>query len=202
MGDVLSLLFMNENSVLLGADVISRRLALDAVCRCGDAGVFSRGTNAKVRSGSLNGVLSSNTTKTVLRSLVGLNDLGATISNLRSLSESLTILEVDIRFLVREFRALGSESRCGILGTESRSLHAEGTSSCLVFKTSLIKAELATWAIDTEIGLRGLESEVDLGPLVLVRSVVLAEASRSLAANCLLEASNSASGARAQGSES
>jgi len=99
-------------------------------------------------------------------------------------------------------RALGSESRCSVLGTESRSLHAEGTSSCLVFKTSLIEAELATWAIDTEIGLGGLESEVDLGPLVLVRSVVLAESSRGLCPNSLLEASNSASGVRAKGSES
>jgi len=100
VGDVLSLLFMNENSVLLGADVVSRRLALDAVCRRGDAGLFSRGPNAKVRSRSLNSVLSSNTAKLVLRSLVGLNDLGATISNLRSPSPSLAILEVNLGLLV------------------------------------------------------------------------------------------------------
>ena len=198
MGNVLCFLGMKENSVLLRADVVSRGLTLDSVRGSSDAGFFSGGTDCEVRSGSLNSVLSSNTAKRVAGSLVGLNDLGATIRNLRSLGDTLAVNEVEIWLLVLELRALGSEFGSGVFGTESRSLHAEGTSSCLVFKTSLIETELATWAIDAEIGLRGLESEVNLGPLVLVGSVVLAEASRGLAANCLLEASNSASGVRAE----
>jgi len=198
VGNVLCFLGMKENSVLLRADVVSRGLTLDSVSGSSDAGFLSGGTDCEVRSGSLNSVLSGNTAKIVARSLVGLNDLGATIRNLRSLGETLAVNEVEIWLLVLELRALGSELGSGVLGTESRSLHAEGTSSCLVFKTSLIETELATWAIDAEIGLRGLESEVNLGPLVLVRSVVLAEASRGLSANSLLEASNSASGVRAE----
>jgi len=195
------LLLLNENAVL-GADVVSRGLALDSVRGSSDAGVLDGGTNAEVGSGSLNRVLSSNTTKFVLRGLVGLNDLGAAISNLRSLSDSNTFLEMNIRFLVRELRALRGEAGGGVLGTESGSLHAESASSCLVFKTSLIEAELATWAVDAEIGLGGLEFEVNLGSLVLVGTVVLAEASSGLCSNSLLEASNSASGVRAEGSES
>jgi len=198
VGNVLCFLGMKENSVLLRADVVSRGLTLDSVSGSSDAGFLSGSTDCEVRSGSLNSVLSGNTAKRVARSLVGLNDLGATIRNLRSLGETLAVNEVEIWLLVLELRALGSELGSGVFGTESRSLHAEGTSSCLVFKTSLIETELATWAIDAEIGLRGLESEVNLGPLVLVRSVVLAEASRGLLANSLLEASNSASGVRAE----
>jgi len=129
-------------------------------------------------------------------------DLGATISHRRCMSSSLAINEVDIRSLVREFRALGSEAGCCVLGTKSGSLHAEGTSSCLILKTSLVEAELATWAVYAELGLRSLESEVNLGPLVLVGSVVLAEASRGGAANSILEATNSSSSTTAESSES
>ena len=125
------LLLLNENAVL-GADVVSRGLALDSVRGSSDAGVLDGGTNAEVGSGSLNSVLSGDTAKAVARSLISLTDLGATISHRRCMNGSLAINEVDIRSLVREFRALGSEAGCCVLGTKSGSLHAEGASSCLV----------------------------------------------------------------------
>jgi len=202
VGNVLSRLGVETNSVLLRADIVSGRLAFDGVRRSSDASVLTRGADTEVGSGSLNSVLSGDTAKRVARSLVGLLDLGATVKHRRCLGNSLAINEVDIRSLVREFGALGSEAGSGVFGTESGSLHAEGASSCLVLETSLVEAELATWAVDAELGLGGLESEVNLGSLVLVRSVVLAEASRGGAADSLLEATNSASGARAKRSES
>ena len=112
-----------------------------------DTRFLKRGTDAEVGSGSLNSILSGDTAKAVARSLIGLTDLGATISHRRCMSGSLAINEVDIRSLVREFRALGSEAGCCVLGTESGSLHAEGASSCLVLKTSLVEAELAAGAV-------------------------------------------------------
>ena len=132
MGNVFSGLGVETDSVLLRADIISRRLTLDGVRRCLDTRFLKRGTDAEVGSGSLNSVLSGDTAKAVARSLIGLTDLGATISHRRCMSGSLAINEVDIRSLVREFRALGSEAGCCVLGTKSGSLHAEGASSCLV----------------------------------------------------------------------
>jgi len=202
VGNVFSGLGVETDSVLLRADIVSRRFTLDGVCRSMDSRFLSGGTDAEVGSGSLNSVLSGNTAKAVARSLIGLTDLGATISHSRCGNGSLAINEMDIRSLVREFRALGSEAGCCVLGTESGSLHAEGASSCLVLKTSLVEAELAAGAVDAELGLGGLESEVNLGPLVLVRSVVLAEASRGDAANSILEATKSSSSATAKSSES
>ena len=202
MGNVLSRLGVETNSVLLRADIVSGRLAFDGVRRSSDASVLTRGADTEVGSGSLNSVLSGDTAKRVARSLVGLLDLGATVKHRRCLGNSLAINEVDIRSLVREFGALGSEAGSGVFGTESGSLHAEGASSLLVLKTSLVEAKLTAGAVDAELGLGGLESEVNLGSLVLVRSVVLAEASRGGAADSLLEATNSASGARAKRSES
>jgi len=177
VGNVLSGLGVETNSVLLRADIVSGGLAFDGVRRSSDARVFTRGTDAEVGSGSLNSVLSGDTAKRVARSMVGLLDLGATITHRRCLSSSLAINKVDIRSLVREFGSLGSEAGCGVFGTESGSLHAEGASSCLVLEASLVETKLATWAVDAKLGLGGLESEVNLGSLVLVRSVMLAEAS-------------------------
>ena len=202
MRNVLSVFGVKSDSVLFRADVVSGRYTLGSISRSSNTRVLNGGADTEVGSGSLNSVLSMYTFKAVARSVVGLLDLGAAIKHRRCLSGSLAINEVDIRSLVRELRALGSEAGSGVLGTESGSLHAESTSSCLVLKTSLVETKLATGAVDAELGLGGLESEVNLGSLVLVGSVVLAEASGGGAANSLLEATNSGSGGSAERSES
>jgi len=200
--NVLCGLVMETNSVLLRADVVSRRHTLVSVTRSSDSGVLSWGFDAEVRSGSLNSVLSGDTAKVVLRSTIGLGDSGTTIFHCRCLSNSLTINEVDIRSLVRELRALGSEFGSGVLGTEGGSLHAESSSSCLILKTSLIEAKPATGAVDAELGLGGPESEINLGPLVFVGSAVLGKASLGSLANSSLEATNSRSSACTERSKS
>jgi hypothetical protein len=178
---------------MLGADVVSGSFALHGCFRSPDARFFPGGADAKVGPGSLDGVLGSRSSKFIGWAVEVLSDCGATVPHLRCLSGSLTLNELDIRSLVGELRALGSESGSGVLGSKTRSLHAESASSCLVFQTGLIEAKLATGAIDAEIGAGSLDPKVNTGPLVLVRSVVLAEASGGPAANSCLEASNATS---------
>ena len=182
----------------LGADVVSGSFALHSVARSPDAGFLPGGADAKVGPGSLDSVLGSRSSKFIGWAGEGLLDCGATVPHLRCLSGSLSLNEVEIGSLVGELRALGSESGSGVLGSKSGSLHAESASSCLVLKTSLIEAKLATGAIDAEIGAGSLDPKVNTGSLVLVRSVVLAEASGGPAANSLLEASNTASSIRSE----
>jgi hypothetical protein len=183
---------------MLGADVVSGSFALHSGSRSPDAGFFPGGADAKVGPGTLDGVLGSGSSKFVCWASEGLPDVGATVPHFRCLSGSLALNEVEIRSLVGELRALGSEFGSGVLGSEGGSLHAEGASSCLVLQTGLIEAKLATWAIDAEIGAGSLDPKVNSGSVVLVRSVVLAEASGGPGANTILEASNTASCTRAE----